>query len=78
MSNLLKLGLDVEEYEDGFNVSGKIKNSSGSFNSFGDHRIAMAFATLSSLLQDGGSVDGFECASVSNPDFLKQLNSITH
>lgn len=77
-NNLLKLGLDVEECEDGFNVSGKIKKSSGSFNSFGDHRIAMAFATLSSLLQDGGSVDGFECASVSNPDFLKQLNSITH
>ena len=76
-SNLLKLGLDVEEYEDGFNVSGKIKNSSGSFNSFGDHRIAMAFAILSSHLEGGGKVEGFECASVSNPEFIKQLNSIS-
>jgi len=77
-SNLLKLGLDIEEFEDGFNVSGKIKNSSGSFNSFGDHRIAMAFAVLSSNLEGGGKVEGFECASVSNPDFLKQLGSIGH
>ncbi|MCW9066495.1 MAG: 3-phosphoshikimate 1-carboxyvinyltransferase, partial [Ignavibacteriaceae bacterium] len=50
-NNLLKLGLDVEEYKDGFNVSGNIKNSSASFNSFGDHRIAMAFAILSSHLE---------------------------
>lgn len=77
-TNLLILGLDVEEYDDGFNVSGKIKNSSGTFNSFGDHRIAMAFAILSSHLEGGGKVEGFECASVSNPDFLKQLNSISH
>jgi 3-phosphoshikimate 1-carboxyvinyltransferase len=77
-NNLLKLGLDVEEYEDGFNISGNIKNSSALFNSFGDHRIAMAFAVLSSHLESGGKVEGFECASVSNPDFLKQLNSICH
>ena len=76
-TNLLKLGLDVEGYKDGFNVSGKIKNSSGSFNSFGDHRIAMAFAILSSHLEGGGKVEGFECASVSNPEFSKQLNSIS-
>lgn len=77
-TNLLKLGLDIEEYEDGFSASGKIKKTSELFNSFGDHRIAMAFAILSSLLEDGGRVKGFECASVSNPGFLEQLSSITH
>jgi 3-phosphoshikimate 1-carboxyvinyltransferase len=76
--NLLKLGLDVEEYDDGFSVSGKIKMSAEQFNSFGDHRIAMAFAILSSLLKEGGRVDRFESAAVSNPNFLKQLKSITH
>ncbi|MDZ7624429.1 MAG: 3-phosphoshikimate 1-carboxyvinyltransferase [Ignavibacteriaceae bacterium] len=50
-TNLLKLGLDVEEFEDGFRVSGSIKKQSEPFDSFGDHRIAMAFAILSSLLE---------------------------
>jgi 3-phosphoshikimate 1-carboxyvinyltransferase len=76
-SNLLKLGLDVEEFEDGYKVYGNVKKPSEPFNSFGDHRIAMAFAILSSQLEGGGKVEGFECASVSNSDFLKQLNSIS-
>jgi len=75
--NLLKLGLDVVEFDDGFSVSGKIKQDSEPFKSFGDHRIAMAFSILTSLLIDGGKVEGFESVSVSNPDFLKQLKSIS-
>jgi 3-phosphoshikimate 1-carboxyvinyltransferase len=76
-ANLLKLRLDIEEFDDGFRVSGLIKKQSEAFDSFGDHRIAMAFAILSSLLEDGGRVERFECASVSNPGFLEQLSSIT-
>lgn len=77
-TNLLKVGLDVEEFDDGFRVSGSIKMQSQSFHSFGDHRIAMAFAILSSFLEAGGKVEEFECASVSNQDFLEQLSSIAH
>jgi 3-phosphoshikimate 1-carboxyvinyltransferase len=76
--NLKKLGLEVNELDDGFSVSGEAKKISEPFNSFNDHRIAMAFAVLSSLLKDGGKVEGFECASVSNPDFLEQLGSIAY
>ena len=76
-SNLLKVGLDVEEYDDGFLVSGSIKKQSKPFNSFSDHRIAMAFSILSSLLMDGGEVEGFESVSISNPDFFRQLKSIS-
>ena len=76
-ANLLKVGLNVEEYKDGFEISGTIKKPTEPFNSFGDHRIAMAFSILSSLLKDGGEVEGFESVSVSNPDFLKQLKSIS-
>ncbi len=75
--NLKKLGLNVEEYNDGFKFSGVIKNERPIFKSFGDHRIAMAFGILSCLLEDGGKVDGFECVSVSNPNFVEQLKSIT-
>jgi len=75
-NNLKLLGLNVDESEDGFNVSGLIKNSNPIFESFGDHRIAMAFAVLSMLLDSGGEVNGFECVNISNPMFEEQISSI--
>jgi 3-phosphoshikimate 1-carboxyvinyltransferase len=76
VSNFTSLGLNIEEYSDGFRISGEIKKTRGNFSSFGDHRIAMACAVLSMLLKDGGNVEGFESVSVSNPGFLDQLQSI--
>ena len=77
-TNLIKLGLDVEEHEDGFTVLGKVNKRPESFNSFGDHRIAMTLAILSSLLESGGNVQGFESAAISNPNFIDQLKSIAY
>lgn len=77
-NNLKLLGLNVDEREDGFNVSGLIKNSNPTFESYGDHRIAMAFAVLSMLLDSGGEVNGFECVSISNPKFEEQISSIVN
>ncbi|MEI7812700.1 MAG: 3-phosphoshikimate 1-carboxyvinyltransferase [Ignavibacteria bacterium] len=75
--NFRLLGLDVDEFEDGFEVSGKIKNSSIVFESFHDHRIAMAFSILSALSDTGGIINNFECIGISNPGFLSQLESIS-
>ena len=77
-SNLKLLGLFVEETEDGFSISGSIKKFNPLFKSFYDHRIAMAFAILSMLLDKGGEVNGFECVSISNPKFEEQINSIVN
>ncbi len=74
--NLAALGLDMEEFEDGFSLKGNIKNSDQVFKSFNDHRIAMAFGILSMLLKDGGKVDNFDCVNISNPNFLTQLKSV--
>jgi 3-phosphoshikimate 1-carboxyvinyltransferase len=74
--NMRLLGLDAVEKEDGFSISGNIKNNNPVFKSFGDHRIAMAFGILSMLLNYGGKVNNFDCAGISNPDFLNQLSSI--
>ena len=71
------LGLDVDEFEDGFSISGQIKNKNVLFKSFDDHRIAMTFAILSLLLNDGGKVDNFGCVGISNPGFLEQIKTIT-
>ncbi len=75
--NLKLLGLSVEELEDGFSFTGEIKTKTPHFNSYGDHRIAMAFSILSLLLKDGGTVENFNCVNISNPNFLSQLKSIT-
>jgi 3-phosphoshikimate 1-carboxyvinyltransferase len=74
--NLNLLGLDIDEFDDGFIISGGIKKSDLSFQSFNDHRIAMTFAILSMLLESGGEVNDFECVSISNPKFENQINSI--
>ncbi|RJP74275.1 MAG: 3-phosphoshikimate 1-carboxyvinyltransferase [Ignavibacteriales bacterium] len=74
-NNMKLLGLDVEESGDGFSISGQVKNKNVTFKSYDDHRIAMAFSILSILLE-GGTVEGFGCCNISNPDFLSQLNSI--
>lgn len=76
-SNFKILGLEPLEYEDGFELQGTITNKQPEFESFHDHRIAMAFGVLSMMLPDGGVVNNFECVKISNPNFLKQLNLIT-
>jgi len=75
--NLRRLGLEIEEYPDGFSVKGNVSEGGITFDSFGDHRIAMSFAVLSMLLKNGGSVNNFECVSISNPYFLNQINTIS-
>jgi 3-phosphoshikimate 1-carboxyvinyltransferase len=76
-SNLRHLGLNVIEYEDGFEFDGDITNPFPVFESFEDHRIAMSFAILSLLLLNGGKVNNFNSVAISNPDFIKQLKTIS-
>jgi 3-phosphoshikimate 1-carboxyvinyltransferase len=76
-TNLMKAGIPVEEYIDGFSFNNKGYRKNLFFSSFGDHRIAMAFAMLSMLTESGGIVEDFHCVSVSNPHFLDQLKTIS-
>jgi 3-phosphoshikimate 1-carboxyvinyltransferase len=74
--NLIKAGVPVVEYIDGFSFKRVEMNRNLFFNSFGDHRIAMAFSILSMISDYGGIVEDFQCVSISNPGFLKQINNI--
>jgi 3-phosphoshikimate 1-carboxyvinyltransferase len=74
--NYRTLGLNIDEAPDGFAINGKIRNHSPVFESFGDHRIAMAFSILSMLLKDGGKINNYECVNISNPNFISQLKTI--
>jgi 3-phosphoshikimate 1-carboxyvinyltransferase len=73
--NLRKMGVTVEEFEDGMRIAGGQKFRAATMDSFGDHRIAMAF-TVAALRADGPcEIDGAEAASVSFPEFYSLLDS---
>jgi 3-phosphoshikimate 1-carboxyvinyltransferase len=76
VDNLRRLGVEAEERADGMVIPGRQKFRTGRFDSFGDHRIAMAFA-VAALRADGESVvEGAEAASVSFPEFWSTLGRI--
>ena len=76
--NYKKVGLEVVEFEDGFELRGEPSSMPVEFESYDDHRIAMTFGVLSSLLQNGGTVSGFECVGISNPKFYEQLTNLAY
>lgn len=74
--NLRMMGADVREYPDGLSVFGPTQLSGASINSYGDHRIAMAF-TVAALIADGTTeLEGADCVNISFPEFYDLLNSI--
>jgi 3-phosphoshikimate 1-carboxyvinyltransferase len=75
-TNLRKMGAKVEELEDGLRIPGKQKLHGASLDSFGDHRIAMAFAVAA--LRAGGETEirGADAAVISYPDFFTALEAL--
>jgi 3-phosphoshikimate 1-carboxyvinyltransferase len=76
--NLKLLGVDIIEHEDGFEIIGNPDSDKVTFESYDDHRIAMAFSILSLLIEQGGAINNFECVNISNPNFMDQLNKICY
>jgi 3-phosphoshikimate 1-carboxyvinyltransferase len=76
VENLRRLGVEAEERADGMVIPGRQKFRAGEYDSFGDHRIAMAFA-VAALRADGPSViANADAASVSFPEFWSTLARI--
>jgi len=77
LTNLQRMGVQAEETPDGMHVPGGQRFRAAHFDSFGDHRIAMAFA-VAALHADGPcELDGAEAASVSFPSFYELLQQAT-
>ena len=73
--NFKRMGIEIEVTPDGMRVPGKQKFRAAAFDSFGDHRIAMAFA-VAALRGDGEStIDNADAASVSFPEFWNILDT---
>jgi 3-phosphoshikimate 1-carboxyvinyltransferase len=75
-SNLRAMGARVEERDDGLKIPGGQALHGAEVESFGDHRIAMAFA-IAALRAEGETViRGSECAAISYPEFFSRLESL--
>jgi 3-phosphoshikimate 1-carboxyvinyltransferase len=75
--NFQRMGLAIEIHSDGFRVPGRQHFKAAELDSFGDHRIAMAFS-IAALAADGPCIiEGAEAASVSFPEFFDTLHRVT-
>lgn len=73
VKNLRLCGIAVEEFEDGYEVTGSALHSA-TINSFGDHRIAMSFAIAGT--KTPMIIEDIDCINTSFPNFIELLAQI--
>ena len=74
--NLRAMGAAVEELADGLVITGPTKLRGAAINSFGDHRIAMAFAIAGLLADSPTTIRAAECADISFPGFFEAVGQL--
>ncbi len=72
VENLRRMNAEVEEFPDGLKVE-KSDLKGANVDSFGDHRIAMAFAVAALFANGETEIEGAEWAGISFPDFFQTL-----
>jgi 3-phosphoshikimate 1-carboxyvinyltransferase len=76
VENLGRMGIEAQACPDGLRVPGGQRFRAAELDSFGDHRIAMAFS-VAALAADGPcTIKNAEAASVSFPEFYSTLRRI--
>ena len=74
--NLERLGVLVEEEDDGLVIHGTGHVSGGNACGYGDHRIIMAMASLSAAAAGDITIDDESAAGITFPAFFSILESI--
>jgi 3-phosphoshikimate 1-carboxyvinyltransferase len=79
-SNLTRMGVSVETFADGLSIVGRHepKLKAADLPSFGDHRIAMAFAIGALGAQGECHIEGAEAVEISYPGFFDNFALVTH
>jgi 3-phosphoshikimate 1-carboxyvinyltransferase len=70
------LGIDADEYSDGFIVHGAGAPSGGVADAQGDHRMAMAFAIAALGARGPSRIEGSDVVSISYPGFFDTLERL--
>lgn len=70
------MGAKVEESEDGLRIPGGQALHGAELDSFGDHRIAMAFAVAALRAEGETVIRGADAAAISYPAFFPALEGL--
>ncbi|MGH2923926.1 MAG: 3-phosphoshikimate 1-carboxyvinyltransferase, partial [Solirubrobacterales bacterium] len=76
VDGLAALGAEIEARPDGFAVAGSGRLRGGRLDARGDHRLAMLGAIAGLASEEGVEVAGFDAATVSYPEFERDLRSL--
>lgn len=74
--NLRLMRAEVEEFDDGLRIGGGQQLHGASLDSFGDHRIAMAFAVAALRANGETEIRGADAAVISYPEFFEALEGL--
>ncbi|MFV1994421.1 MAG: 3-phosphoshikimate 1-carboxyvinyltransferase [Verrucomicrobiales bacterium] len=75
-NNLREMGVPVHEFYDGLEIEGGAPLVGARLGSYGDHRIAMAFAIAGLFAQGETVIEDVECVNTSYPGFWDDLTQI--
>lgn len=74
--NLQAMGAQIEQTADGWRIPGGQRLHGAEIESFGDHRIAMAFA-IGALRAEGDTlINNSDCVRISYPGFFRDLDTV--
>jgi 3-phosphoshikimate 1-carboxyvinyltransferase len=74
--NLRRMGAEVEEFPDGLRVAGQQKLRGAEIDTWGDHRIAMAFAVAGLVAEGTTLIRDSSCVDISFPNFFETLERV--
>ncbi len=72
-TELKKMGVWVDEFEDGFSIKGPNKLKGARVKSYGDHRMAMALAVAGLVAEGETVIEEADCINISFPSFKEEL-----
>ncbi|MDX1983570.1 MAG: 3-phosphoshikimate 1-carboxyvinyltransferase [Bryobacteraceae bacterium] len=76
-ANLKRMGIEISVRDDGFEIPGRQRFRAAELDSYGDHRIAMAFS-VAALIADGPcTIRDAGAAAVSFPEFFGLLGELS-
>ncbi|MBK9925402.1 MAG: 3-phosphoshikimate 1-carboxyvinyltransferase [Anaerolineales bacterium] len=75
-TELKRLGVSVDEYEDGMTIHPVEKMRAASIQTYNDHRMAMSFSLIG-LRFDGVTIENPSCVSKTFPNFFEVLSTLS-
>lgn len=76
VTNLRKLGAEIEEFKDGFAITGMVPLKGNTVSSYDDHRIAMAMGVAGLAASGTTTIQNADAASVSFPEFWDTISRL--